>query len=170
MEEFREKSGISHLLIVGVIVALIIGFFIGRYDFQGSGVEVLQDENGSEIPISNSSGGGEIKNTGTSRGISSPPLETKEVVVSYSNSGFSPFSVIISQGDEIIFINNSSAAMRVTSDTHPHDRDYPELRQAQSVGRGEKYVFTVTRVGAWGYHNENNISHSGTIIIKPQGL
>lgn len=90
----------------------------------------------------------------------------KALTVLLTDEGFSPETMIITAGDTIIFINQSSGKMHVASDPHPFHTTYPEFNQKQSVDAGGTYSFTFTKVGTWGFHNHLNPSAQGTIVVQ----
>jgi len=91
-----------------------------------------------------------------------------EVTVRYLNTGFSPQSTVIKQGEAVKFVNESSKALRVMSDPHSYHTNYLGFEQGSTVGKGGSFSFIFTRSGTWGYHNESFISHTGSILVTPQ--
>lgn len=92
------------------------------------------------------------------------------VVVEYTDAGFSPFITEVRVGDDVTFVNHSHGALWVTAKNHPtaKDQEYPEFDSGRSLSRGETFVFTFTKEGAWGFSNLNNQHHLGTIVVTPQ--
>jgi hypothetical protein len=39
--------------------------------------------------------------------------------------------------------------------------------ECEGTEPGQKWAFTFTQEGAWGYHNHVKASHLGTIIVQP---
>lgn len=97
-----------------------------------------------------------------------PPAATPgQNVVIYTDSGFSPGTLTIKQGQTVTFENQSSSGMSVASNPHPTHTDYPEFDQYKSSQRGQQtYTFTFEKVGRWGFHNHLNPSSGGTIIVQ----
>jgi plastocyanin len=103
----------------------------------------------------------------TSGGTGTTPQPSGNVIT-YTNSGFVPKTLIIEQGKDVTFINNSSFAMRIMSDPHPSHDAYHEFVQGSSVGKGGKFSFSFLKVGVWGFHNDNKLEHQGFITVTPQ--
>lgn len=91
-------------------------------------------------------------------------MET-EVVVSYTDSGFSPKAVTVKKNTKVTFLNQSAKKMWVASAVHPTHQEYPGFDQLKSVGKGEKYEFVFTKVGNWKYHNHVNPSDFGSVEV-----
>ena len=89
-----------------------------------------------------------------------------QVVVTYTDSGFSPQTVTIKAGETVIFKNNASDAFWPASNPHPLHTDYPGFDALQSIPPGNTYSFQFTKVGTWGYHNHLNPQEHGTIIVQ----
>lgn len=101
-----------------------------------------------------------------------PPVneEPANVVVKYSDGGFSPAEVTVKQGETVNFINNTEIPLWVASDNHPTHTIYPEFDAARVIGGtpapGDDFSFTFSLVGTWTYHNHSAPSHVGTIIVE----
>lgn len=87
-------------------------------------------------------------------------------VITYTDSGFTPASITIKNGETVKWINQSSAKMWVASNPHPTHTDYPGFDQLSSALSGGKYQFTFEKVGNWGYHNHTNPSDGGMINVQ----
>lgn len=94
------------------------------------------------------------------------PTMTKDglYVIYYTNGGFSPKTLQLSKGRGVRFINNSDKAMRIFAD-QKNDNIYGALNQSKTVGRGATYDFVFNEAGNWAYHNENNQSDRGTVVV-----
>lgn len=90
----------------------------------------------------------------------------EEPIVELSDSGFSPATVTVKQGQKVKFVNSSAGKMSVASNPHPTHTIYPEFDQYKTSQRGmAQFEFTFEKVGTWGYHNHANPSQTGTIIV-----
>jgi len=100
----------------------------------------------------------------------SAPAETKPsaktVAISYTDAGFSPTTVTINKGDSVTFTNNSNSSMWVASGPHPVHTNYPEFDQKTGVTKGQSYTFKFEKAGTWGFHNHQNPSKFGSVIVK----
>lgn len=86
--------------------------------------------------------------------------------VIYTDSGFSPQTVEISQGETVRFVNESSRPMWVASNVHPAHNILPTFDQFGVSGFGESYEYTFEQSGEWKYHDHVNASEIGTIIVR----
>lgn len=114
--------------------------------------------------------------------ITQPPeKETKsaEVLVTYTDSGFSPDIVTVNAGDTVTFLNSSTGSFWPASADHPTHTVYPgsgikkcssaaeEVFDACSpVASGGTYSFVFTEVGSWEYHDHLNAGQGGTVVVK----
>ena len=91
------------------------------------------------------------------------------ITVDITDGGFAPQVVTINAGDTITWVNNSSDEAIPSSDPHPVHTDYPELT-ASPINISSSYTTPLlTKVGTWGYHNHNNPSVTGTVVIVSSG-
>lgn len=95
-------------------------------------------------------------------------------------SKFEPSSLIIKQGDDVLFINDSDTDQWPASNIHPIHSDYPgsgiEKCNTADAGKifdackvlkkGESFTFTFNEKGTWKYHNHVNPSFTGTIVVE----
>lgn len=86
--------------------------------------------------------------------------------VTYTNSGFSPSSLTIKQGDTVNFVNQSDRDFWPASNDHPNHTIYSDFDARDEIESGGSYSFTFERVGAWGYHNHELEGHTGTIVVE----
>lgn len=91
---------------------------------------------------------------------------TESMMVTYSDSGFSPASLTVKVGDTVTFKNQSGKSMWVASAPHPTHSAYPEFDAKKGVAIGENYMFAFTKAGAWKYHNHLSPFDTGTIIVQ----
>ncbi len=93
------------------------------------------------------------------------PSAAEEVVITVSSNGFSPRTVTVKAGQTIKIVNNTNDTVDFASDDHPTHTIQSELNVGD-IEPGESATFTVESVGTWGYHDHNNDSLLGTIIVK----
>lgn len=103
------------------------------------------------------------------------------VTVTYTDTGFSPASVTVAEGQSVMWVNQSSGQMWVASDPHPSHTGYDGTsRTAHCVAgytgaapfdecangnSGESFTFTFTKSGSFGYHNHSDHGMTGTVIV-----
>jgi plastocyanin len=98
--------------------------------------------------------------------VPTTPTTTESMMVTYSDSGFSPASITVKVGDTVTFKNQSGKSMWVASAPHPTHTAYPEFDAKKGVAMGESYMFTFTKAGTWEYHNHLNPTSFGTIVVE----
>ncbi len=87
------------------------------------------------------------------------------VSVALTATGYAPPSVTVKVGQVVTWTNTSGSSATVSSDPHPTHTDLPEL-DSPTLGNGDSYSFTFTKVGTWGYHNHLDPSVEGTVIVQ----
>jgi len=103
--------------------------------------------------------------------------DNENIVVFYSDEGFSPKNVTIRQGRKVVFVNKGSLDMWVGSAMHPtHEvydgtslNDHCPNEDSSAFDQcevGLEYSFTFDQVGEWGYHNHSHASHFGKVIVE----
>ena len=106
--------------------------------------------------------------------------QSSSVTVTYTNFGYSPREVTISQGETVTFQNESSEEMWAATAIHPTHTIYPgsdiqkcdtqeESRifdACRSIAPGGSWSFVFQVQGNWGYHNHLNVSHTGKITVQ----
>lgn len=102
-----------------------------------------------------------------------PPEETladsskqSSLIITYTDSGFSPSSLAIKNGQTVTFKNESTGDMWVASAPHPAHTDYPEFDAKKAYKNSESYSFTFTKVGTWKFHNHTKPSNFGSITVE----
>lgn len=120
--------------------------------------------------------------TGTQNQTNTTPTTSapKEIVIMYSDAGFSPSSVEIKTGDTVIFKNESEKEMWPASAFHPTHTAYPGsdinkcgtaeegkiFDSCKGIEKGGSWSFKFDRQGEWKYHNHLMSGYFGTIIVK----
>lgn len=108
-------------------------------------------------------------------------LTPQEYEVVYGENGYQPENLTIRVGDTVVFNNKSTNKMWTASNVHPTHTEYPGtdikncfsgeragmFDECEGAEEGQKWAFTFTQEGTWGYHNHLNSSHLGTIIVQP---
>lgn len=99
-----------------------------------------------------------------------------DALIQYTDSGFKPSRVTITEGQVVRFLNSSSEDMWVASAIHPQHRNYQErspddcigsaFDQCEVVPNGEFWDFKFDLIGIWGFHNHTKAKHDGTVTVK----
>lgn len=156
-------------LIIGVaVVALFaIGYFVytqNTADDNKSPAETTADDQTSDSTTGNNTdtdGDQPVDN-----GSTSPP---SPVVITYTDSGFSPSSVEVISGGEVTYVNNGDSQIQIGVDPHPSHTGNKEVSDGEfvlTVPKGEKRTVKLTATGSVGYHDHLNSVDRGTIVVK----
>lgn len=163
--------------IVGVVVVLV-ALAAAWYFFGGTAAPAPAPDN---TPVQTGSAAANSQNAGTpaEQGIGTPA--GAPIMVSYTNSGFSPATLTVKKGQSVKFTNNSSETMWVASNPHPSHTSYDgtsrethcaagykgpsPFDECIAVNAGASYTFTFTKTGTWGYHNHANHNMFGTVTV-----
>ena len=140
-------------IVLAVIILLIVGFLV--YNYTKTTPIPAEPTVTTVMPTSTQ------EQTGTSAAI---PEAT--IIVNYTDSGFSPKSIIVKLGGTVTFVNNSSKMMWIASAPHPVHTDYPGFDEKVGVGKGESYSFTFNKPGTHKYHNHLNPTDFGTVVVE----
>jgi plastocyanin len=90
----------------------------------------------------------------------------KAGIVTYTDSGFSPKTIIVAKGGTVQFINKSRGNMWIASDPHPTHNGYIGFDQTRAVANGSSWTFTFDKAGSWTYHNHMAPTLNGTVIVQ----
>lgn len=90
-------------------------------------------------------------------------LPASDNVVTLTENGFEPANLVVPVGAEVQFVNESGQGMWVASDPHPVHTDYADFDQKEV---GDTYSFTFTEPGAYTYHNHQNESQTGLVLVE----
>lgn len=100
--------------------------------------------------------------------------KTYVVIVTYTDSGFSPSKITIPKGSAVIFRNYSSKKMRVASNPHPAHNEYPAtggcvgsaFDSCDNIPQKVSWSFVFDSPGIWGYHDHLNPGKGGVVIVQ----
>jgi plastocyanin len=136
-----------------------------------SGIGEETGPQGDTLPNEESADGGGIE-AGVDVSVGSSPMSAGILLTS---SGFSPKTVTIKKGGTVTWSNESSGDMWVASAQHPTHTVYDGTSLQEHCGsgagafdqcnNGESYSFIFNKVGTWNYHNHNNSSQTGTVVV-----
>ena len=110
----------------------------------------------------------------------SPSPVVSKNVITYTDSGYTPNTVIIKKGETVVWKNESSSPMWTASAMHPLHRAYPGtdisacgtqtllpmFDSCAGIAPGQSWSFTFNNVGTWGYHNHLNSSKFGKVVVE----
>ena len=152
---------------LGVIVLIIIVALGGWY--------VFTNPTTSQVPVTETIPPPEEVTTTTAN---MPPAP---VTVTYIDTGFSPSSVTVSEGQGVTWTNQSSRTMWVASAMHPAHTIYDGTNkdthcaagyageapfdQCVAVPAEGSYTLTFTKAGDWKYHNHTNATDFGSVVV-----
>lgn len=147
-------------------LVVVLGVGIGWYVLKGQ-------QSGEGSPNTGVPSG--QQNVGSSPEFATPPVGGAEVggkggamekvVVTYTDTGYSPKSVIVKKGTTVVFMNDSSGGMWTASALHPTHQLLPGFDQLESTGKGTSYEYTFSKVGTWKYHNHVKATDFGSVMV-----
>jgi plastocyanin len=88
-----------------------------------------------------------------------------DVVITYTDDGFTPASVTVKAGTPITVKNESTKVLEFASDDHPDHTDNSELNIGD-VPQGSSKTLIINTTGTWGYHNHEHDDDSGRIVVE----
>jgi len=92
--------------------------------------------------------------------------EINSHILKIDESGFSPASITIKQGDAIDFQNTGKLPHWPASDIHPTHQIYPQFDPKQPVDPGKSWSFTFERAGVFRCHDHLNADHTCQITVQ----
>ena len=185
----KNQAGVNTVLIIVAILAVIVilafifanpsgGPSNGQPSSQVNKADINQELE-AELGIQNADDGEQ-----TTEGEDDQPTPEatagKQFTIVYSDDGFTPSSITVSQSDIVKFVNQSSRSFWPASVVHPTHTIYPgssisKCDSAESdqlfdacrvLAPGEDYSFIFIEVGNWGYHNHLRPSSGGLITVN----
>ena len=150
------------IAIIIIIIIIIFGFLLIRDDLDNTQINIENEQSVRTIEKDNPA------DTDTEGSNATTDIDTtaEVIFVTYSDEEFAPREIAVTKGQTVRFINEGSDNMWVASDTHPTHTILPEFDSKKSLGNGENYEFTFTKIGEWNYHNHIKPNSIGTIIVK----
>jgi plastocyanin len=88
----------------------------------------------------------------------------KEVTIVLDKNGFTPKEVTIKAGSAIRWKNESGTKQTVNSDNYPTNQLHKELNFG-IFPNGSSVVYTFTKPGVYGYHNQFHPEQKGKITV-----
>lgn len=96
--------------------------------------------------------------------VKQKPVLPKEVGIVLDKNGFIPSQVTITIGTAVRWKNESGARQTVNSDNYPTNQLHKELNFGV-IANGSSVVYTFTKHGVYGYHNQFSSHQAGKIIV-----
>lgn len=90
---------------------------------------------------------------------------TNDVVIIYTDGGFSPKDYAVLSGGTVTVRNDSSSVLDFASNDHPAHTDNSEMNIGE-IAPGKTASFVIMRTGTWGFHNHENDAHTGQLVVK----
>ena len=108
------------------------------------------------------------KTSGTPAPTSTPiNQETTDNTILYDGKTFSPSTLTVKVGTTVTFKNvGKSDDMWPASAPHPTHTNLPDFDSKRDIKIGESYSYTFTKVGDWGFHNHENPTANGKIVVQ----
>jgi hypothetical protein len=98
-----------------------------------------------------------------------------DVLITYTDGGFSPADISIAQGQRVRFLDASKLPTWPASGVHPTHSLYPEKESTDCLGSsfdactqlttGEFYDFTFYYPGTWTFHDHIHAYNTGSITV-----
>lgn len=146
-------------IVIGLIV-IVLGVLAGWYFLGSSQTQTSQESDSSVQEVPTTNGIDETEVFGEDE-----QFMGENVIVTYSDSGFTPNSVTVKAGTTVSFVNESTKKMWVASAMHPTHQLLPGFDELESVGEGGTYEYTFAKTGTWKYHNHVGPSDTGTVTV-----
>lgn len=89
----------------------------------------------------------------------------KEVSITLDKNGFSPKEITIKTGTAVRWKNISGKKQTVNSDDYPTNQKHKELNFG-IFENNSSFVYTFSKPGTYGYHNQFNSKQAGKIIVE----
>src|SRR3989338_1293172 len=148
------------IAIIIIIIIIIFGFLLIRDGSDNTQINIENEQSVRTIEKDNPA------DTEVSNATTDIDTTTEVIFVTYGDEEFAPREIVVTKGQTVRFINKGSGNMWVASDTHPTHTVLPEFDSKKSIGSGENYEFTFTKIGEWNYHNHIKPNSIVTIIVK----
>lgn len=97
------------------------------------------------------------------------PVSQSEVTITYNGSNFSLTSATVASGGKVTWVNSSSKQLQLGSNVHPVHTDNQEIsggKYTLDIAAGQSSSVTVTKKGAWGYHDHLSPTVKGTLTVE----
>lgn len=103
-----------------------------------------------------------------------PATASKQHVITHTNAGYTPATLMVNVGDTITFKNESSQETWPASALHPTHSLYPTtggclgstFDACRGITPGGEWKFTFEVPGTWKYHNHLNPAFTGAVVVE----
>ena len=143
-------------LVIGVVVVAVL--FLGGY--------LLLNGSKKSADTNNSSTN---NNTSTNNSTNNSTTASDSVTVTYTNTGFTPFSVTLKKGGTLIWKNDANDQVQIGVNPHPVHTGNRAITNGEftlDLNPGGTKTLTINDTGTFSYHNHLDPTESGTIIVQ----
>ncbi|MGP8204105.1 cupredoxin domain-containing protein [Methanoregula sp.] len=93
--------------------------------------------------------------------VNSPPAYTPQTTILLESDGVNPQILVVSRGITVTWLNRDMGLHTITSDSGD-----PDFFTSPPLESNDRYQFTFTIAGTYGYHCTDNAAIKGTIIVQ----
>ena len=161
----------SKTFLIAVILALLAGGVVYfQRDRLFSEVKVQEQES----QISPQTQGEQESIVGGAEQEQPQAQPQRQEVIKYTNSGYSPSSLVVKKGATVTFKNESSRETWPASAKHPTHEVYPAaggcigsmFDTCRGLKTGETWSFVFNIPGTWKYHDHLNPQRFGAVVVE----
>jgi len=89
----------------------------------------------------------------------------KKTVIQISASGFSPSTIVVKAGTQIVWKNVDSAPHAVASNPYPKNSSVKDLH-SQTILPDGSYAYLAAKEGTINYHDDTQPTHNASIKVE----
>lgn len=101
---------------------------------------------------------------------STPTAPSGSLTVTITSAGVNPKTLVVTAGNQVMFVNNDASAHQMFSDPHPEHTDCPELNQvgflSPGLSRQTGNLITIRTCEFHDHGQPSNTSLQGSILIR----
>ena len=101
---------------------------------------------------------------------STPTAPAESPTVTITSAGVNPKTLVVTAGNQVMFVNNDASPHQMSSDPHPDHGDCPELNQVGFLSPGQSRqtgnLITIRTCGFHDHGRPSNTSLQGSILIR----
>lgn len=86
--------------------------------------------------------------------------------VSITAQGFSPQSITVAPGTDVVWVDKDPAPHLPAADPFPSHSSLPSLVAPRALGQGQSYNFHFTQAGTYHYHDDLHPMLSGEVVVQ----